>query len=521
MSNRNNDSTHGLNEPHFGGESTAIPGDDDAAGQEGGQPQEPTINSINSTSKKGNKALRAFFVLVVCALVIGLGVFFGIKWLTQMKEVVRESSMHRKGAPSADSPNSLNPESTARTGSNNKPRALGADGVAPAPMGSAAAGSAAGGGADEVRPIRGSDGQIVVNAGGKALGVDGNGHVVEVPAIGTVDGTEQRTKRPLPGQSNVAGVQQGAAGGGQPEKKPPSRYGGALLADGLTSSAIAQANAASDSAASRSSTAEQRTFDLVRSLLPHGQDATSAASTVAAAAGQDGASKQNSGPVASQLSSSHTAVAVAARMPDQTLLLPKNRQGDCILTTRIVNELPGLTSCTLTQNLYGADGKVILLERGSEISGEYGVSNQTGQRRLFIVWTRVRTPEGVEVDIQSPAADPLGTSGVPGYLEQRWVERIGAALLVSVMKDTLALALERAAPTTTSSSVVVQPGQNTVQTGQDLAEQVLKQTINTRPTLYINEGTRVSVFVARDLDFSPVYRLKTVSAQTNTPSKVN
>jgi type IV secretory pathway VirB10-like protein len=30
-----------------------------------------------------------------------------------------------------------------------------------------------------------------------------------------------------------------------------------------------------------------------------------------------------------------------------------------------------------------------------------------------------------------------------------------------------------------------------------------------RPRLTINEGDRISIYVARDLDFSPVYALKT------------
>jgi type IV secretion system protein VirB10 len=198
-------------------------------------------------------------------------------------------------------------------------------------------------------------------------------------------------------------------------------------------------------------------------------------------------------------------------MTDQTLLLPKGRQADCVLTTRIVNELPGFTSCALTQNMYSADGKVLLLERGSEVSGEYGVSSQLGLRRLFIVWTRVRTPSGVEVDLRSPGADALGTSGVPGHLEQRWTERIGAALLLSVMRDAFELEIARQQADRSSSSTVVlgpTPGGNTMQAGQDIGEQVVKQTLNVKPTLHIAEGARISIHVARDLDFSPVYALR-------------
>jgi type IV secretion system protein VirB10 len=515
--------THGLNEPSFGDEAGAPPELNDAVG-DSRLHQGPTINSINAaTNKRSNRGLRVVVGLVVFAAVIGLGAWFAIHWVSQMKDVIHAQTHSGKAAgPSADSPNSLNPESTARA-STGGVRAIGSDGGPPPAMVKEAERSAGDPiGASDIRPIKDDNGKIVLNGKGRAVGVDSKGRLVEVPAIGTMDGSEQGGKRPLPGQTNVAGGQQGAPAGGAPPKKPPSRYGGSLLADGLTAAAVAQASAASETASSKYASSEQRTTDMLRAILqPRGQDTSSASATAAMASAQDPQAKQTTGPLSGQLTSSKTAVALAARMKDQTLLLPKDRQGDCILTTRIINELPGLTSCTLTQDLYGADGKVVLLERGSEVSGEYGVGNQMGQRRLFIVWTRVRTPEGVEVDLQSPAADPLGTSGVPGYLEQRWAERIGAALVLSVMKDTIALAIARASPATSGSSVVVQPGQSTIQTGQDLAEQVLKQTINVKPTLYINEGTRVSIYVARDLDFSPVYALKTVASRAVVSSKVN
>jgi type IV secretion system protein VirB10 len=203
-------------------------------------------------------------------------------------------------------------------------------------------------------------------------------------------------------------------------------------------------------------------------------------------------------------------------MSDQNLILPKGRQADCILTGRIIDDVPGFTSCVLAQNLYSDNGRVLLLERGSELTGEYGVTNQLGMERLFVTWTRLKTPEGIEVDLSSPGADRLGTSGVPGHLDNRWGARIGAAFLLSFVKDITVAIINKQTQASanggTSVSVQTAPGQNTLSASSQLAEEVIKQTLKVRPRLTINEGDRISIYVARDLDFSPVYALKLAGA---------
>ncbi|MBC7602699.1 MAG: TrbI/VirB10 family protein [Ramlibacter sp.] len=217
------------------------------------------------------------------------------------------------------------------------------------------------------------------------------------------------------------------------------------------------------------------------------------------------------GTIGSALYSSATPVALAKQMTDQNLILPKGRQADCVLTGRIIDEVAGFTSCVLAQNLYSDNGRVLLLERGSELTGEYGVSNQLGLERLFVTWSRLKTPEGIEIDLSSPGSDRLGTSGIPGHLDNRWGARLGAAFLLSFVKDITVAIINKQTQASSGSTINVQtasPGQNTLNASSSLAEEVIKQTIKVRPRLTINEGDRISIYVARDLDFSPVYALK-------------
>jgi type IV secretion system protein VirB10 len=109
------------------------------------------------------------------------------------------------------------------------------------------------------------------------------------------------------------------------------------------------------------------------------------------------------------------AAAVQARLlPTMRFLLPKGAFIDCTLETAIDSTLPGMTTCVTAADTFGADGKVVLLERGSKLVGETRGQVQQGQARVFVVWTEARTPTGVIVPLDSPGTDELGRAGLPG-----------------------------------------------------------------------------------------------------------
>ena len=119
-----------------------------------------------------------------------------------------------------------------------------------------------------------------------------------------------------------------------------------------------------------------------------------------------------------------------------------------------------------------------------------------------ILWVRARTPENVVVSLASPAADELGRAGVPGAVDNHFWQRFGAAILFSVIGY---------GPQIAANAVQHGNGNNYIQfltPQQELANTVLEAQINIPPTLEKNQGETVSIFVARDLDFSSVYDLR-------------
>ena len=161
------------------------------------------------------------------------------------------------------------------------------------------------------------------------------------------------------------------------------------------------------------------------------------------------------------------------------------------------------------------DGRVLLIERGSHMDGEYRMTSvRPGTVRIPVLWTRIRTPNGVTVDIDSPGTGPLGESGIDGFVDNRWMERIGAAMLVSLINDAVQLVIQDRASLSDNSgqsNTILLP--STTANASKLAEKVLDSTINIPPLIYQNQGGIVGIYFARDVDFSSVYELRPTPSQ--------
>lgn len=200
------------------------------------------------------------------------------------------------------------------------------------------------------------------------------------------------------------------------------------------------------------------------------------------------------------LSGTATPSATATQLSNRNFLLTKGTFIDCALNTALNSSVAGMTKCTLTRHVYSDNGKVLLLERGSTVTGEYRANLAQGQTRLFVLWDRVKTPNGVVVDLSSPSTDPLGGSGVDGYIDSHFWKRYGGAMMLSLVDDLAAYASSTSGDTTIRM-------ENSSQAAQNAATEALKNTINIPPTLRKNQGDRIGIFVARDIDFSNVYKL--------------
>ena len=195
----------------------------------------------------------------------------------------------------------------------------------------------------------------------------------------------------------------------------------------------------------------------------------------------------------------------ATVLHDRDYWLTQGEVLDCVLETKIVSTVPGMATCHLTRDAYSTSGRVVLLDRGSRLVGRFQGGMAQGDGRIFVVWTRAETPKGVLVTLDSPGTGPLGEAGVGGWVDQHFWDRFGAAMMVSLIGSGSDAVGARVAGPSRNTTVSLDPSASTT---KEAVGKTYDSTVNMPPTLYVNQGERVGIFVARDLNFRGVYGLE-------------
>lgn len=205
----------------------------------------------------------------------------------------------------------------------------------------------------------------------------------------------------------------------------------------------------------------------------------------------------------------------ANRIDRTDALIPQGAMIRATLETAVQSDLPGMVRAITTEDVYSFDGRRILLPKSTMLTGEYRAILTRGQTRVFMVWTRALRSDGVSLSLGSYGTDALGRSGVTGEVDEHYAERFGAAIVLSIVggASSFLTGLGQAAQSTTTTSGVqtatqqaqAQSAQTVSQTFADMANSTLKEQMAIPPTINIDQGTPIIVFVRRDLDFSSLY----------------
>ena len=194
----------------------------------------------------------------------------------------------------------------------------------------------------------------------------------------------------------------------------------------------------------------------------------------------------------------------AKQLPHPALTVPAGEMIPATLETAINSELAGMARAITTRDIYALSGNKLLIPKGSTLVGQFNSSISQGQSRVFVVWNRLQLTSGVIVTLNSPSSDQIGRSGqAADYIDRHFFERFGTGALLSVLG---AYGATGGVNGHDEYNSMAQYRMNVAGSFQQAANQSLQQDMQTKPTLQVNQGAMINVFVAHDLDFYHVAR---------------
>lgn len=203
----------------------------------------------------------------------------------------------------------------------------------------------------------------------------------------------------------------------------------------------------------------------------------------------------------------------ATHIGDLRRVVAEGKLIHAVLETAINTDLPGAIRAITSRDIFPEAGDYPIIPKGSRLIGRYNSSILGGQKRVYVIWTRLIRPDGVDVILNAPLVDGIGQSGVAGQVDTKFTEIFSRALLTSVVSIAVAIAAdeingEDATTTTDNEGNTTTTGNATTAATVDAASQIgaisdsyLRRFINVQPTILVDQGTPVNVFVNSDLIF--------------------
>lgn len=190
------------------------------------------------------------------------------------------------------------------------------------------------------------------------------------------------------------------------------------------------------------------------------------------------------------------------------------------LVTPISSQIAGKVVAQVETNIYGAMGRAVLIPKGSKVIGYYNNNNKIGEYRLNIAWTRIITPQGINIILSDArGADVKGYSGLVGEVISRDFEKYGMPLLISTLSNGLLISLSTALSKEASETnnfygqyALTELSKTAKNDVSAVVEQVIRDKAKINPIIIIREGSRVFISPNTDI-FIPIPRKNEVLAE--------
>lgn len=215
---------------------------------------------------------------------------------------------------------------------------------------------------------------------------------------------------------------------------------------------------------------------------------------------------------AANLATTKTERVEATRIGNLRRTIAQGRIIQATMESALNTDLPAPIRAIVSRDTYGEAGNVPLIPKGSRLIGSYNTTLTAAQSRVFVVWTRVIRPDGVDVALGSPLVDQIGQAGVGGQVDSKFQEIFARSILSSVVNIALAIGSDEisggsttttngAVGATTTGDAATTATTNALNRLGSVTDGFIQRFLNVGPTILVDQGTPVNVFVNKDLIF--------------------
>ncbi len=166
-----------------------------------------------------------------------------------------------------------------------------------------------------------------------------------------------------------------------------------------------------------------------------------------------------------------------------------------VTETALDSTLPGAIRAIVSEDVHSFDGTRVLIPRGARLIGRYRSDVALAQSRVMVAWDRIILPDNQTVEISAFGGDELGRTGTTGFVDTRFAQRFGSAALISLIG-----ALPAAAASQIEDEAVADVASDVGADLGDSTQSVMQDYLAIRPVIHVDQGTRITVMVDRDLE---------------------
>lgn len=180
---------------------------------------------------------------------------------------------------------------------------------------------------------------------------------------------------------------------------------------------------------------------------------------------------------------------------DRFRVLTADRYIGAVLENAVNSQIPGRVIAVVERHVFGADGRIPLLPKGTRIICDYETLAKVGDTRLPVTCSRALRPDGASVLLtDAQGADQMARTGFIGTVDNRIWERYGTAMIVSVLSAVSSLGA-----TASNDQNAARGGNALSQNLGQVTAKVLEQSVDLAPVVEIPAGSKIQIIPRVDI----------------------